>query len=208
MPSTWLATVNVDFDHLAEVVLSGFPTLKLLKTSFFVVVEKIQRNFTKMNSSWFLRNWKLSGSYWCSLFGTIGSLISFTLGVFFIISLFSDFTILLSLCFLTWLPATCPTSLSPLPGHEPAQLVSHFLLASFPITGAPWSHLGPITVTSTCPWTNLIAKTTLWGGTSLVVVQWLGLGAFIAKVLGSIPGRGTKILQAVRRGRKKKNTVR
>ena len=28
------------------------------------------------------------------------------------------------------------------------------------------------------------------------MVQWLGLGAFTAMVPGSIPGRGTKILQA------------
>ena len=34
----------------------------------------------------------------------------------------------------------------------------------------------------------------LTSGNSLVV-QWLGLGASIAGVLGSIPGRGTKILQ-------------
>ena len=40
-------------------------------------------------------------------------------------------------------------------------------------------------------------------GTSLVV-QWLGLGAFTAMAPGSIPGRGTKILQAARHGQKKK----
>ena len=39
-------------------------------------------------------------------------------------------------------------------------------------------------------------------GNSLVV-QWLGLSAFTAEGLGSIPGRGTKIPQAVRRGQKK-----
>ena len=27
--------------------------------------------------------------------------------------------------------------------------------------------------------------------------QWLGLSAIIAKVRGSVPGRGTKVLQAV-----------
>ena len=31
-----------------------------------------------------------------------------------------------------------------------------------------------------------------------LVVQWLGLSAFTAKGMGSTPGRGTKILQAVR----------
>ena len=41
----------------------------------------------------------------------------------------------------------------------------------------------------------------LWG-TSLVV-QWLGLCAFIAEGLGSIPGWGTKIPQAVQCGKKK-----
>ena len=36
-------------------------------------------------------------------------------------------------------------------------------------------------------------------------VQWLGLGTFMAGALGSIPGRGTKILQATwLRGQKKK----
>ena len=41
-------------------------------------------------------------------------------------------------------------------------------------------------------------------GNSLVV-QWLGLHAFIAEGPGSIPGQGTKIPQAVSRGQKKKN---
>ena len=40
-------------------------------------------------------------------------------------------------------------------------------------------------------------------GNSLVV-QWLGLSAFTAESLGSIPGRGTKIPQAVRHGKMKK----
>ena len=40
-------------------------------------------------------------------------------------------------------------------------------------------------------------------GTSLAV-QWLGLCAFTAGGMGSIPGRGTKFLQAARRGQKKK----
>ena len=35
------------------------------------------------------------------------------------------------------------------------------------------------------------------------MVQWLGLGAFIVVAPGSIPDRGTKILQATRRGKKK-----
>ena len=34
-------------------------------------------------------------------------------------------------------------------------------------------------------------------GNSLAV-QWLGLSAFTAEGLGSVPGQGTKILQAVR----------
>ena len=41
-------------------------------------------------------------------------------------------------------------------------------------------------------------------GTSLEV-QWLGLSAFTAMAPGSIPGWGTKILQAVRHGQKKKS---
>ena len=40
-------------------------------------------------------------------------------------------------------------------------------------------------------------------GNSLVV-QWLGLGAFTAVGLGSIPGGGTKILQAAQHSHKKK----
>ena len=40
-------------------------------------------------------------------------------------------------------------------------------------------------------------------GNSLAV-QWLGLHAFTARALGSIPGRGTKIPQATRRSQKKK----
>ena len=40
-------------------------------------------------------------------------------------------------------------------------------------------------------------------GNSLAV-QWLGLGAFMARGLGSIPGEGTKILQAAWQGQKKK----
>ena len=43
-------------------------------------------------------------------------------------------------------------------------------------------------------------------GNSLAV-QWLGLGAFTAGAQGSIPGQGSKILQAERRGRKKKIRV-
>ena len=38
------------------------------------------------------------------------------------------------------------------------------------------------------------------------MVQWLGLGAFAAAGMGAIPGRGTKIPQAVQRGQKKKKT--
>ena len=38
-------------------------------------------------------------------------------------------------------------------------------------------------------------------GNSLVV-QWLGFRAFTAEGLGSIPGQGTKIPQAVQRGQK------
>ena len=37
-----------------------------------------------------------------------------------------------------------------------------------------------------------------------MVVQWLGLCAFITEGLGSVPGWGTKILQAVQCGQKKK----
>jgi len=45
-------------------------------------------------------------------------------------------------------------------------------------------------------------------GTSLAI-QWLGLRTFTAKGLGSIPGRGTKIPQAVQHSQRKegrKNT--
>ena len=43
-------------------------------------------------------------------------------------------------------------------------------------------------------------------GNSLVV-QWLGLRAFTVEGVGSIPGRGTKILQAVQCGQKKRMLV-
>ena len=36
------------------------------------------------------------------------------------------------------------------------------------------------------------------------MIQWLGLCAFTAEGAGSIPGQGTKILQAVWCGKKKK----
>ena len=42
-------------------------------------------------------------------------------------------------------------------------------------------------------------------GNSLVV-QWLGLHAFTAEGLGSIPGQRTKIPQAASRGQKKQDT--
>ena len=42
------------------------------------------------------------------------------------------------------------------------------------------------------------------GGDSLVV-QWLGLHALNAEGLGSIPGQGTKIPQALQRSQKNKN---
>ena len=38
-----------------------------------------------------------------------------------------------------------------------------------------------------------------------LVVHWLGLGAFTALGPGSIPGRGTRILQASQCGQKKKS---
>ena len=41
-----------------------------------------------------------------------------------------------------------------------------------------------------------------------MVVQWLGLCAFITEGLGSVPGWGTKILQAVQCGQKKKKVKR
>ena len=37
-----------------------------------------------------------------------------------------------------------------------------------------------------------------------VVVQWLGLSAFTVVGLGSIPGWGSKILQAAQHGQKKR----
>ena len=43
------------------------------------------------------------------------------------------------------------------------------------------------------------------GGNSLVV-QWLGPHALSAKGPGSVPGRGTKIPQAMRCGQKQTNT--
>ena len=45
------------------------------------------------------------------------------------------------------------------------------------------------------------AKTQILGNS--LVVQWLGLFAFTAKDLGSIPGQGTKIPQAAWHGQKK-----
>ena len=38
------------------------------------------------------------------------------------------------------------------------------------------------------------------------MAQWLGLCAFTAEDLGSIPGLGTKIPQALRRGQEKKKS--
>ena len=43
-------------------------------------------------------------------------------------------------------------------------------------------------------------------GNSLAV-QWLGLRAFTAEDVGSIPGRGTKVPQAVRCSQKKINLI-
>ena len=40
-----------------------------------------------------------------------------------------------------------------------------------------------------------------------MVVQWLGLHAFTAEDWGSIPGWGTKILQAAWHGQKKRETL-
>ena len=39
------------------------------------------------------------------------------------------------------------------------------------------------------------------------MVQWLGLQAFTAKDVGSVPGQGTKILQASWNSQGKKNYV-
>ena len=39
------------------------------------------------------------------------------------------------------------------------------------------------------------------------MVQWLGLCALTAEVLGSIPGQGTKIPQAMQHDRKKKKCM-
>ena len=39
------------------------------------------------------------------------------------------------------------------------------------------------------------------------MVQWLGLCALTAEVLGSIPGQGTKIPQAMQHDQKKKKKV-
>ena len=38
-------------------------------------------------------------------------------------------------------------------------------------------------------------------------VQWIGLWAFTAGNMVLIPGQGTKILQAVQHGKKKKKTI-
>ena len=40
-----------------------------------------------------------------------------------------------------------------------------------------------------------------------LAVQWLGLRAFPAEGLGSIPGQGTKFLQAAQCGQKKKSLI-
>ena len=52
---------------------------------------------------------------------------------------------------------------------------------------------------------NTIQKVKRQVGETSLVVQWLGICALAAKGLGSIPGRGTRILQAVRHGQKKKD---
>ena len=51
---------------------------------------------------------------------------------------------------------------------------------------------------------NLLKKKKKECQLSSLVVQWLELGAFIARVPGSIPGRGTKIPRAVQCGQKEK----
>ena len=42
---------------------------------------------------------------------------------------------------------------------------------------------------------------------NFLAVQWLGLCTFTAEDLGSVPSRGTKILQAAWRGQKKKGRM-
>ena len=76
----------------------------------------------------------------------------------------------------------------PRPGLEPVPL--HWQADSQPLC-----HQGS-------PVTSLFKKISL--GNSLVV-QWLGLCAFTAMGLGSIPGRGMKILQAAWHSQKIKN---
>ena len=68
-----------------------------------------------------------------------------------------------------------------------------------------------------CSWQPSLCSQWAWGegaqplqraletcaGDSLVI-RWLGLGAFTVTVLGLIPGRGTRILQAERGGQKQR----
>ena len=142
-----------------------------------------------------LCNYRLSHSLYSWVFSSF-SLFLITGDRFLMLNtLFSDFTLLFSLCFLTWLLATCPMSLSPFAGQGP---VSMFVEGP-----AHLLNLVPVAVISTCPWTNLIVKTTLWGGTFLVV-QWIGLGTFTVQALDPVLAWGTKILQAMQYGQKKK----
>ena len=61
----------------------------------------------------------------------------------------------------------------------------------------------PVAILYHCPENYAIFKNTHTFGTSLAI-YWLRLHAFTVRALGSIPGQGTKILQAERYGQKYK----
>ena len=63
----------------------------------------------------------------------------------------------------------------------------HSLLNRFP------SQTTPSPLRKRCPIKQISSRSLVLGNS--LAVQWLGLGAFTAKSLGSIPGQGTKIQQ-------------
>lgn len=141
----------------------------------------MQKNLSEMNYGRFHRNWKSSGSHGLqhSPFGIVCSLISFSLGIFFIISFYSLLTSDRFLALdnsVSWFPFSLLPQFFWLGCQQPVPRPSHtfpvtdlliiclyFFSFLVPIVDATWSHLVPVTVPTTCAWINLILKAILWG---------------------------------------------
>ena len=65
------------------------------------------------------------------------------------------------------------------------------------------SHHNPVLWLATGSSCSLLQRHIRNNGGNSLVVQWLGLLAFTAQGVGSVPGRGTKILPSASRRRKK-----